>query len=130
MDIAYKQQYLPAENVWLLSAPEAPFEIVVGGNSSSPSEDRLKMLSAIGARSADLVERAKAYLDEFVDRRTFSEGGEWFFEGLELGRNREEPADEFQCLFSVDGDTYGLWYVTYKRTAESYFPVKLLRRQE
>jgi hypothetical protein len=127
---AYQQRYLPSEGVWLLSAPDISFEIIVGGDSSSPSAGRLELLDAIGPRISSVSERAKAYLDEFVDRNRFAQGAEWFFEGLELGRNSSDAAHEFHCLFSIEGDTYGLWYVTYGRTAKDFFPVKFARRQQ
>ena len=127
---AYEQRYLPNEGVWLLSAPEVPFEIIVGGNSSSPSQPRMELLNKVSLHIAALSHRAQAYLDEFVDRRKFAQGTAWFFEGLEIGRNSTDPDDELHFIFSIEGDTYGSWCVTFRQTPNGFFPVRMLRAQE
>jgi len=51
---AYEQRYLPNEGVWLLSTPEVPFEIIVGGDSSSPSQPRMELLNKVSLDIAAL----------------------------------------------------------------------------
>jgi hypothetical protein len=123
-------RYLETEGMWLLSAPEdQSFEVLVAGDRSAPDAARLSIVEKTIPVLDGLVVRATAYFDEFVERAKFAEGNGWYFEGLESGRVAAEPENQLILHFSIEGDTYGLWSVSFQVSGSQYYPVAFFRRQ-
>ena len=81
--------YLEAEGMWMLPCPEgASCEVVVHGSVAAPDASRLALVHSAMTALNELLVKAVAYLDEFVDRQKLGVG-EWYFEGIESGRLNE-----------------------------------------
>ncbi|QJR09223.1 hypothetical protein DSM104443_00260 [Usitatibacter rugosus] len=128
---AYEQRFLDAEGVWLLTVAEQPSaEIIVVGDSRSPSRAYLALFEEMAPQLDALASRAAAYLDEFVDRGKLAGGSPWFFEGIEFGRAPGGLPTDASFAFSLEGDTYGLWTVIVRKVDNRFFPVQLNRSQQ
>jgi len=122
-------RYIEDQKAWLLSSPEAsPCEVLVAGDRVAPDAVHLATTEMALRSLATLRERAAAYLDEFVDRRKTSETSEWFLEGFECGLAGQAEG-EFSLNFSLDGDTYGRWSVTFRYSVGPYYPIAFARHQ-
>jgi hypothetical protein len=116
--------------MWLVSPPEGhSFELLVAGDRFAPDAIRLSIVERSLPVLDALLVQATAYLDEFVERAKFAEGNAWYFEGLESGRVADEAENQFNLHFSIEGDTYGLWSVSFQVAGSKYHPIALGRRQ-
>ena len=123
-------RYLDSEGVWLLPPPEGEsFEIIVAGNQSAPSAARMAMVEKAIPKIGELCAKAISYLDAFVDRNKFAPGDNWYFEGLDSGRLAGQSEDQLSLYFSIEGDTYGEWSVSFQITGPHHFPIAFFRRQ-
>ena len=121
-------RYLEADAAWLVEASAAgDIEVLVGGSPSAANPQRLSLLEGVVNNLPDVERKAVAYLDEFVDRQAFASGNQWLLEGVSsLSPSNSEV--EFNAQFSIEGDTYGLWNVTFKCELGKYWPVAFCRR--
>jgi hypothetical protein len=122
-------RYIEDQKAWLLPAPAThECEVLVGGDGVAPDAARLALTETALRSLAELRERAAAFLDEFVDRKKFAPDAEWFLEGFECGL-AAHAANEFSLSFSLEGDDYGGWSVTYRCSGGHYFPIAFARCQ-
>jgi hypothetical protein len=130
-----EMRYLESEGAWLIPPPAGEsLEVLVAGNSNAPEPARLELVRRALAILGELRDRAAAYLDAFVDRVRFAKGNTWYLEGLEAGTEPGELASRLRLCFTVEGDTYGYWSVTFEvppseATQSMFFPVSFARRQ-
>src|SRR5258705_9474700 len=105
-------RYIPDQKAWLLPSDGAACEVLVAGDITAPNTARLALTEQALRSLTELRDRAAAHLDEFVDRKKFSNGSLWHLEGFECGL-AGQAADKFSLSFSLEGDTYGKWSVTF-----------------
>jgi len=92
-------------------------------------------LSAVFAKAVeknldDILKNAIIYLNAFVNHTKLESQGKWYPQALEFGRRKEDPADEFVLLLTLDNDIYGFWYVKHKAfQSERISPVAFEREQ-
>jgi hypothetical protein len=123
-------RYLEDQKVWLVPPPEGQsFEVLVAGDSTAPDAARMAMVATAISVLDALRARAVDYLEAFVDRAKFAKDQEWYFEWLESGRLAGQRQDQFSLYFSIEGDTYGEWSVTFQLSSSRHFPVGFSRRQ-
>jgi len=122
-------RYIESQGAWLLPAPEGiDCEVLVAGDNNGPHAASLAAAEAVLPSLSALRDRAAAHLDEFVDRKKVAPDSEWFLEGIEFGLNRDAEGG-IVLSFSLEGDTYGSWSVTFGLSSGRYWPTELSRRQ-
>lgn len=125
-----QMQYLDTEGVWLLPPPEGEsFEIIVSGDRAGPDVSRMAILEKALEDLGEIRVRAIAYIEEFVERSKFADGSDWYFEGVESGRDANEPKTHFNLYFTIEGDIYGEWSVSFKESSSRFYPISFMRRQ-
>lgn len=125
-----KMRYLQDQNAWLVSPPEGEsFEVLVAGGPAGPNAARMAAIEAATRLLPELRSQAISYLELFVEREKFAKGEQWFFEGLESGRIASETEDQLSMYFSIEGDIYGEWSVSFQVSGPRYYPVGFSRRQ-
>lgn len=130
LGIMTHMRYLEAEGVWLLNPPAGEsFEIIIVGDGSGPSAARRTVVEKAVSRVTELRLQAISYLEGFVERRKFAEGNDWYFEGISSGRAPDETESQFRLNFSIEGDAYGEWSVSFQESASYFHPVAFSRRQ-
>jgi len=127
--IMNQARYIESQRAWLLPPSAAhDCEVLVGGDSVAPDAPRLALTETALRSLSELSQRAAAHLDEFVDRKRFAAVSEWFLEGFECGL-AAHAENEFSLSFSLEGDTYGRWSVTFRCSGGRYFPIAFDRCQ-
>jgi hypothetical protein len=122
-------RYIDAQRAWLLSPPAAlDCEVLVAGDCNGPDSRRLAEAKKVLGSLTAFRDRAAAYLDEFVDRERIEPGSQWFLEGIGFGLDGHVEG-EFELSFSLEGDTYGSWSVTFRASSGEHWPVAFNRRQ-
>jgi hypothetical protein len=125
-----KMRYLDTEGVWLLPPPEGEsFEIIVSGDRSGPDAGRVAILKKAMEAMDEIRARATAHLEAFVERSKFADGSDWYFEGVESGRAASEHEAHFSLYFSIEGDIYGEWSVSFEESDSRFYPVSFMRRE-
>ena len=123
-------RYLEAEGAWLLDPPDGEsFEIIVSGDQSGPDSACTDILQKILPRMAELRKKAIYYLEEFVERRKFAECSDWCFEGVSLERMVDNAGSNIGLHFSIEGDVYGEWSVSFQESGAFFYPVAFKRQQ-
>ena len=121
--------YIEERHAWLLpSIGAGQCEVLVAGDRAAPSARCLALTEEAVRSLGHLQQRAATYLDEFVDRKKFATDSDWYLEGFECGL-AGQGENQFTLTFSLEGDTYGRWSVTFQISNGKYFPIALDRRQ-
>ena len=119
-------RYLESAAAWRIAQADRNLEVLVAGTPVEPDPARLALVRRVVADLPGVARAAANYLDEFVDRGKFASGNEWWLEGV-----GSTPAtgkeNEFSLQFSIEGDTYGMWTVTFRRELERHWPVAFSR---
>jgi hypothetical protein len=120
-------RYMEAEGAWLCSSAEDDdIEILVEGTQAQVNRARLALIEAVLLKYEQVTATAKSFLDEFVDRTRFADGGDWFIEGI--CSVSPDTEDEFTIQLTIAGDTYGFWTVKFRSELGRYWPISLTRR--
>jgi hypothetical protein len=130
---ASQLRYLPQEQVWLLASEEQEYEVIIAGRPEGPNQDRLSVVEAVLSQSEQVFQQARTHLGSFVSYERLDSQGNWHIEGIEFGRREDDPCEQCEILLTLDGDLYGLWYVTCSFPSQlngRLYPVAFGRRQQ
>jgi len=119
-------RYMEAEEAWLCADPEGrDIEILVAGTRTQANAARLAFVESVLAEFESVAAAAKGFLDEFVDRSRFAEGGEWFIEGI--SSTLPDGEEQFTVQLTIESDTYGFWTVKFRSDVGRYWPISFTR---
>ena len=114
-------QFLSREGMWRFPIEEYDLEVLVAGSAEEPAPERVIFAKEVEKTLDDILKKAIAYLNAFVDLTKLESRGEWYPQALEFGRRKDDPADEFVILLTLDNDIYGFWYVKHKEISPAAF---------
>jgi hypothetical protein len=117
------------QELWFSNVPGQEVEIAVGGGPEAPDPHRVAQAVWAVERLDALFERAKTYLDHFVDREKLG-GGDWWLDSIELGRCDCDRPDEIDLTLGLAQDE-ATWTVRFRIApldVNGFFPVEFRRR--
>ncbi|HET7229248.1 MAG TPA: hypothetical protein VFJ16_04565 [Longimicrobium sp.] len=131
MEFRRARSFMTGQELWFASVPGREVEIAVGGGPEAPDPSRVAQAAWAVERLDALFERAKAYLDHFVDREKLG-GGEWRLDSVELGRCDCDRADEFDLYLGLaNAEDEAEWMVRFRIApldVTGFFAVEFRRR--
>lgn len=117
------------EELWFANVPGREVEIMAGGGPDAPDPHRVAQAAWAVERLDALFERAKSYLDHFVDRDRLG-GSEWELSSIVLGRCDCDRADEIDLTLGLSWDE-AEWTVRFRIApldVTGFFAVEFRRR--
>lgn len=129
MEFRRARSFITGEELWFSEVPGSEVEIAAGGGPDAPDPNRVAQAAWAAERLDALFERAKSYLDHFVDRAKLG-GGEWWLESIELGRCDCDRADEIDLVLNLPRDE-ATWTVRFRVApldVNGFFPLEFRRR--
>jgi hypothetical protein len=115
MTIPYESCYAPRAGLWVLTFRGVACEVLAGGGPGAPDPGRAELAAWAVERLDTLFDRARSYLDHYVDRARLGGTG-WSPLALEVGLRAGEPPDELEVMLVMDGgDDPGEWRVRIRR---------------
>ncbi len=123
------RSFMTGEELWFSRVPGREVEIAAGGGAEAPDPNRVAQAAWAVERLDALFERAKTYLDHFVERDRLG-GGEWRLDSLVLGRCDCDRDDEMDLVLGLSWDE-AEWTVRFRIApldVTGFFPVEFRRR--
>lgn len=117
------------EELWFANVPGSEVEIMAGGGPEAPDPKRVAQAAWAVERLDALFERAKSYLDHFVDRDRLN-AGEWELSSIALGLCDCDRPDEIDLMLGLHWDE-AQWTVRFRIApldVNGFFPVEFRRR--
>lgn len=129
MEFRRARSFTTDQELWFANVPDREVEIAVGGGREAPDASRVAQAMWAVERLDALLERARTYLDHFVDREKLG-GGAWRLDSIELGRCDCDRADEIDLVLGLPMDEAD-WSVRFRIAPldiNGFFAVELRRR--
>lgn len=129
MEFRRARSFMHGVEYWFAGVPGREVEILAAGGPDGPDPHRVAQAGWAVERLDALFERAKSYLDHFVDRGKLG-GGEWGLTSLDLGRCDCDRADEIDLVLGLPEDD-AEWTVRFRIApldVNGFFPLEFRRR--
>jgi len=106
-------------------------EVYVPGGEAGPTSDALALAEEIAASIDTFAERARGYLDLFVDREKACGNPQepWWLDEIELGYDAGSGRPAAALVFTLHGDGDGFWKVVFRRAGPEIRPYRFERLQ-